>query len=45
VHRDANMEPLEKQQSINQDAKVQLIVSMMNMTCSNERLQFVMFDS
>jgi hypothetical protein len=45
IHRDANMEPLEKQQSINQDCSVQLIVSMMNMTSSNERLQFVMFDS
>lgn len=45
IHRDANMEPLEDQQSINQDCYVQLVVFMGNMTTSAPRLQFVMFDS
>lgn len=45
VHRDANMEPLPKVQSINQDAEVQHIVWMGNMTCSAPKLQWVMFDS
>lgn len=41
----ANMEPLEDQQSINQDCWVQLVVFMGNMTTSAPRLNFVMFDS
>lgn len=45
VHKDANMEPLPEVQSINQDAKVQLIVWMGNMTTSAPKLQFVMWDS
>lgn len=45
VHKDANMEPLPELQSINQDAKVQHVVWMGNMTCSAPKLQFVMYDS
>lgn len=45
VHKDADMEPLPEVQSINQDAKVQIMVWMGNMTCSAPKLQFVMFDS
>lgn len=45
VHRLANMEPLPEVQSINQDAKVQIIVWMGNATLSNAKLQGVMFDS
>lgn len=45
VHKDANMEPLPEVQSINQDAKVQIIVWMGNMTSSAPKLNFVMFDS
>lgn len=45
VHKDANMEPLPEVQSINQDAKVQLIVWMGNMTTSAPKLSFVLFDS
>lgn len=45
VHQDANMEPLPEVQSINSEAKVQLIVWMGNMTCSNAKLQGVMYDS
>lgn len=45
THKDANMEPLPKVQSINQDAEVAITVWMGNMTCSAPKLQFVMFDS
>lgn len=45
VHKDANMEPLPEVQSINSEAKVQLIVWMGNMTCSNGKLQGVIYDS
>lgn len=45
VHKDANMEPLPEVHSINQDAKVKLMIWMGNMTCSAPALQFVMYDS
>lgn len=45
IYRGANMEPLPEVQSINQDAKVQLIVWMGNATMSNGGLQAVLFDS
>lgn len=45
VHKDANFEPLPEVHSINQDAKVKLMIWMGNMTCSAPKLQFVMFDS
>lgn len=45
VHKDANMTPLPEQMSINQDAKVKLMVWMGNMVCSAPKLNFVMFDS
>lgn len=45
VHKDANMEPLPQVQSLNQDAEVQLMVWMGNMTFAAPRLNFVMFDS
>lgn len=44
-HKDANMEPLEELRSINAEVWCQLIIWMGNMTCSNARLQGVMFDS
>jgi len=44
-HKDANMEPLEELRSINAEVWCQLIIWMGNMTCSNGRLQGVMFDS
>lgn len=43
-HRDRNMVPLSSVQSINQDATVQLIVWMGNMTMSNAELQGVIYD-
>lgn len=45
THKDANMEPLPEVQSINSEAKVQLIVWMGNMTMSNGKLQGVLYDS
>jgi hypothetical protein len=45
VHRDANMEPLPEVQSINSEAKVQLIVWMGNMTMSDGKVQGVIYDS
>lgn len=45
VHKDANMEPLPEVQSINQDAKVQLVIWMGNMTSSAPKLNFVMYDT
>lgn len=45
VHKDANMEPLPEVHSINQDAKVKLMIWMGNLTCSAPKLQGVMFDS
>lgn len=45
IHKDAYMEPLPDVQSINQDAKVQIVVFMGNMTSSFPRGNFVMFDS
>lgn len=45
VHKDANFEPLPEVHSINQDAKVKLMIWMGNMTCSAPGLQFVMYDS
>lgn len=44
-HKNARMEPLPEVQSINQDAKVQIVVWMGNATLSNAKAQFVMFDS
>lgn len=44
-HKDANMEPLEELRSINAEVWCQLIIWMGNMTCSNARLQGVMYDS
>lgn len=44
-HRDRNMVPLEKRGSINQDATVQLIIFMGNMTASNRQLQGVIFQT
>ena len=44
-HRDRNMVPLSQVQSINQDATVQLIVWMGNMTMSNAELQGVIFQT
>ena len=45
VHEDANMDPLPKVQSINQDTEVQIVVFMGNVTCPAPKLQWVMFDS
>lgn len=45
IHKGAYMEPLPEVQSINQDAKVQIVVFMGNMTSSFPRGNFVMFDS
>jgi hypothetical protein len=44
-HRQRNMVPLDKVGSINQDATVQLIIWMGNMTASNCELQGVMFQT
>lgn len=44
-HRDRNMVPLDNVRSINQDATVQLIIWMGNMTASNRELQGVMFQT
>lgn len=44
-HRDRNMVPLDRTQSINQDATVQLIIWMGNMTMSNAQLQGVIYQS
>lgn len=44
-HKDAFMEPLPEVHSINQDALCKLMIFMGNMTCSNSRLQGVMYDS
>jgi len=44
-HRERNMVPLDKVQSINQDATVQLIIWMGNMTASNRELQGVIFQT
>lgn len=45
IHENAYMEPLPQVQSINADAKAQIVVFMGNMTCSAPKLNFVMFDS
>lgn len=44
-HRDRNMVPIENVRSINQDATVQLIIWMGNMTVSNAELQGVIFQT
>jgi hypothetical protein len=44
-HRDRNMVPLDRVNSINQDALVQLIIWMGNMTVSNAQLQGVLFQT
>jgi hypothetical protein len=44
-HRERNMVPLDTVRSINQDATVQLIIFMGNMTASNRELQGVMFQT
>jgi hypothetical protein len=44
-HRDRNMVPLDSIRSINQDATVQLIIWMGNMTLSNAELQGVLFET
>lgn len=44
-HRDRNMVPLGSLRSINQDATVELIVFMGNMTASNRQLQGVLFQT
>jgi hypothetical protein len=44
-HRDRNMVPLDRTQSINQDATVQLIIWMGNMTMSNAQLQGVIYQT
>jgi hypothetical protein len=44
-HRDRNMVPLDTVQSINQDATVQLIIWMGNMTLSNAQLQGVIYQT
>lgn len=44
-HRDRNMVPLERRGSLNQDATVQLIIFMGNMTASNRELQGVLFQT
>lgn len=44
-HRDRDMVPLDRTQSINQDATVQLIIWMGNMTASNRQLQGVIFQT
>lgn len=44
-HRDRNMVPLDTVRSLNQDASVQLIVWMGNMTMSNAELQGVIFQT
>lgn len=45
VHKDANFEPLPEVHSINQDAKVKLMIWMGNMTSSAPKLSFVLYDS
>ena len=40
-HKDANMEPLEKRQSVNQDATVIPVIFMGNLTMSNAARQGV----
>lgn len=45
VHKDANMEPLPMVSSLNQDAEVQLIVWMGNMTLSIAKTSGVLFDT
>ena len=44
-HRDVNMVPLDRVNSINQDATVQLIIWMGNLTISNAELQGVIFQT
>lgn len=44
-HRDRNMVPLGDIRSINQDATVNLIIWMGNMTASNRELQGVLFQT
>lgn len=44
-HRDRDMVPLDRVQSINQDATVQLIIWMGNMTASNCQLQGVIYQT
>lgn len=44
-HKDANFDPLDEVQSINQDAMVQLVIWMGAMTLSNAKAQGVLFDS
>jgi hypothetical protein len=44
-HKDRNMVPLDTVRSINQDATVQLVIWMGNMTCSNCELQGVLFQT
>ena len=44
-HRDRNMVPLDAVKPVNQDATVQLIIWMGNMTVSNAQLQGVMFQT
>lgn len=44
-HRDRNMVPLDKVNSLNQDATVQLIIFMGNMTVSNAELQGVLWST
>lgn len=44
-HKSRNMVPLDKVNSINQDASVQLIIWMGNMTASNRQLQGVIFQT
>jgi hypothetical protein len=44
-HRERNMVPLERRGSLNQDATVQLIIFMGNMTASNRELQGVLFQT
>lgn len=43
VHRDANMVPLNRRESVNQDAVVVPIIGMGNMTLSNRSLQGVIY--
>lgn len=44
-HRERNMVPLDTVRSLNQDATVQLVIWMGNMTASNRELQGVMFQT
>lgn len=44
-HKNRNMRPLSKVQAINQDASVELLVFMGNMTMSNAALQGVLFET